>query len=658
MKMNAVNFAGKRTSFSVRTGRILLAAALCLAALISCLFPVFGKRTETPVASAASSATLAVHSYEVEAEIKADRSIVFNERIDVEFLSSGLTMFFRSLPIDEGDRYFDVWAKCNGNDEFAWDVIKNPHNENFLDIECIGNADKGKRWTYELGYTVHTTSNEVKNGMLLDLIGSGWAVPLKDVSVTVYFPSALVSQTVYSAEYGSKENKYVDIVELSEDKKTLTMYADELPVLFNDSYDERMAAGITLKFELAEGVLQSYAASRMFTLPALLILLSGIALFAVSFIIVRFTKKKRELVVVVGLKAPHEMDPLKMGRLIDSSVDREDITSMIYWLAAKGYLTIDLSDEDDPVLSKTEKPFPADAPAHQRAIYNGLFRSDDVVSVSSLKYKFYEAADKATQLVTAKDIPHYEKRSMAGFILCGLLSVLLFMLPLLIAGFALVGGGYGYVFGALMAVPVLAVGVLLRLRNDRKFKHRKAGKLGSFFIVAILALIASVVYIGFLGNYLLTGFEKGIVCVFAWAILFLGSTAMSHTEKYARVLGEILGFKDFILYTEEDKIKFMLEENPELFYDILPYAQVLGVTDEWEGKFKNILLEPPVWCTNSADMTLFDYYILSRCLRSMSVVAMARPESKTGSFTGMSGGGGGFGGFSGGGHGGGGGGAR
>ena len=61
------------------------------------------------------------------------------------------------------------------------------------------------------------------------------------------------------------------------------------------------------------------------------------------------------------------------------------------------------------------------------------------------------------------------------------------------------------------------------------------------------------------------------------------------------MLGEILGFKEFITVTEEDKIKFMLEDNPELFYDILPYAQVLGVTKEWEDKFKNILLQPPSW---------------------------------------------------------------
>ena len=101
-----------------------------------------------------------------------------------------------------------------------------------------------------------------------------------------------------------------------------------------------------------------------------------------------------------------------------------------------------------------------------------------------------------------------------------------------------------------------------------------------------------------------------------------------------------------------------LEENPELYYKILPYAQVLGVTDEWEKKFENILIQPPTWCTGT-DMDLFDIWLLNRCMRSAFVIAMARSQPKGGGgFIGGSGGGGHFGGFGGGGFGGGGGGAR
>lgn len=657
MKKIATSFARFKAIFSVRTGRILLAAAVFVAAAFSCLFPIEGKGQSVCTAAASSGNAIAVHKYEIFADIKSDRRIVFEERITVEFLTDA-TMFFRSLPIDQGDRYFDTWAKCEENDRFRWDVVENPQNSDFLDIECIGNADRGKIWTYTLGYTMLSTSNEVKNGMILDLVGSGWGVALDNVDVNVTFPAEVVSKNVYSGEYGSAENRYVTKVELSSDKKTLTLHADKLPVVYNNVYGERMAAGVTLKFELEEGGLDSYAASRIFTFTALLIFLAGVVSVAAAFVITRFTKTRREIVRVVNLKAPQEMDPLKMGKLIDGTVDDEDITSMIYWLASKGYLTIDLSDENNPIFTKTEKEFPQDAPAHQRAIYNGLFKNDDCVDMTSLKYKFYTAADKAKQLVTAKDVPHYEKKSVGGFILCGLIAALLFMSVPLIAGLSLIGGGYSYFDGAVFAIAVLVAGVLLKSRHDRQFKNKRAGKAGSLLIVIVLAALASLAYIFFFGSHILTGFEKLLVCVFAWIALFVGSTAMSYTEKYTELLGDILGFKDFIVYTEEDKIKFMLQENPEMFYDILPYAQVLGVTDEWEDKFKTLTLEPPTWCENRGNFTLFDYYILRRCMRNMAAVAMARPASQSGSFTGRSGGGGGFGGFSGGGHGGGGGGAR
>lgn len=657
MKKIATAFARFRAIFSVRTGRILLAAAVFVAAAFSCLFPIERKGQSVCTAAASSGNAIAVHNYEVTADIKSDRRIVFAERITVEFLTDA-TMFFRSLPIDQGDRYFDAWAKCEGNDRFRWDVVENPKNSDFLDIECIGNADRGKTWTYELGYTMHSTSNEVKNGMILDLIGSGWGVALNNVDVKVNFPAEVVSKSVYSGKYGSSGNEYVNQAELSADRRSLTLHADKLPVEYNDVYGERMAAGITLKFELEEGGLESYAASRIFTSAALLIFLAGVIVAAAAFVITRFTKTNREIVRVVNLKAPQEMDPLKMGRLIDGTVDDEDITSMIYWLASKGYLTIDFSDEDNPIFTKTEKEFPQDAPSYQRAIYNGLFKNDDCVEMSSLKYKFYEAADKAKRLVTAKDVPHYEKKSAGGFILCGLLAALLFALVPLIAGFVLIGGGYSCFDGVVLALAVIVAGGLLKIRHDRQFKQKQTGKAGSLLLVGVLAVLSSAAYVCFIGSHILTGFEKLLVCVFAWAALFLGSTALSYTEKYADLLGDILGFKDFIVYTEEDKIKFMLQENPEMFYDILPYAQVLGVTDEWEDKFKSLTLEPPTWCENRGEFTLFDYYILHLCMQNMAAVAMARPESQSGSFTGRSGGGGGFGGFSGGGHGGGGGGAR
>ena len=100
----------------------------------------------------------------------------------------------------------------------------------------------------------------------------------------------------------------------------------------------------------------------------------------------------------------------------------------------------------------------------------------------------------------------------------------------------------------------------------------------------------------------------------------------------------------------------MLEYEPQLYYKVLPYAQVLGVSNVWEEKFEKITLQPPQWCVGG--MSLFDYLLLNRIMRTATLAMLMRPEPKGGSFVGRSGGGGHFGGFGGGGFGGGGGGAR
>ena len=106
---------------------------------------------------------------------------------------------------------------------------------------------------------------------------------------------------------------------------------------------------------------------------------------------------------------------------------------------------------------------------------------------------------------------------------------------------------------------------------------------------------------------------------------------------------------------EKEKLEKMLEDDPQFYYHILPYAQVLGVSDKWEEKFADITVEPPQWYASSVAGTVFRLHVFNSIMRNtmstMTKNMVSRPSS------GASGGHGGghFGGFSGGGHGGGGG---
>lgn len=78
-----------------------------------------------------------------------------------------------------------------------------------------------------------------------------------------------------------------------------------------------------------------------------------------------------------------------------------------------------------------------------------------------------------------------------------------------------------------------------------------------------------------------------------------------------------MGFRDYIRLAEKDKMETMLEENPSFYYDILPYAQVLGVSDIWTDKFAGLSMQPPYWAMNT-HVSLFDVYVIHSLLRSTS----------------------------------------
>ena len=636
-------------------------AILCLLLLVICLLPCGIKMQKEGGMSALTAAAdsfynpeIDVEQYDVHMRVRADRKIEVYEQIRVHFLDDDLTMFYRSLPTD-GARYEDIVARCEGNDEFYFYVADNEEGGPFIDINCVGNADLGRVWTYEITYLMEQGVNTVEDGMIIDVVGFGWMVPLNNVSVTVDFPEKPTSTQVYTDVFGDVWGNKVTETWLNE--TTLFLKADHLELGYSDRYGETVAGGITLQFTLPEGVLADYHTMRMFTQDMWKIVLGVAIAVILSLLVAVLTGSKRELVTVVNLSPPKGMDPMKMGKWIDGTVNQEDITSMIYYFADKGYLSIDFTDQDDPKLITAYDGLPETAPPYAKTLFDGLFdgavwgeNSRRAVKVSELAGKFYESSRIATKQ-TPDTPPVYEMKSTLRY-LCGpILGLLLGVILPFIVSFR-IGGGYRYLLGVAFLAPLAINAFLGYVIENYRYKWKK-WLLNLFVgIELIVAVIFTLLFVFLIGNHVATEFEKLAISAIAFGAAFATKGLFSRTEQYCQTLGHILGFKEFIVVTEEDKIKFMLQENPELYFKILPYAQVLGVTNEWESKFANITIQPPTWCTG--DWTVFDYMLVNRCMRTAMITSMRSPDNSGGRGIGGTGGGGSFGGFGGGGFGGGG----
>jgi uncharacterized membrane protein len=89
---------------------------------------------------------------------------------------------------------------------------------------------------------------------------------------------------------------------------------------------------------------------------------------------------------------------------------------------------------------------------------------------------------------------------------------------------------------------------------------------------------------------------------------------------------------------------------PENFQANLPYAMVLGVSDEWSAKFAGIYTTPPNWYRSdhpgAAFSTIYLSSSLSQMQKSVGGTLTSSPSSQGGGSGGFGGGssGGGFGG--------------
>ena len=624
-----------------------------LAALICFLFALpFVGGANLPVTTAAAYSTdyIKIHAYEVEMTVGEDRQVRVEEKVTVEFLYNR-NMFYRTFPIEQA-RYYDISASCPENPEFSYYIADNPDVDGFFDLNMTGNTKQGNRWTYNISFTMENGNNAAssKDGMIIDVLPFGSTVGYHNVKATVHFPYAVTAENcVLYKGYGSTSPATGLNKQLSADGKTLTFATDYLPVSYNSDFGEYVVQGVTLDFTM-NGEFDSYFTTRFFTDGMWKIVLGGVLAVGISILLRIFTKRKDEIVTVVNLTAPDKMDPMTMGKTLDGVVDSEDITSMIYYFAHQGWLDIDLEDENNPILIKKIDALPNGESAHVKTLFNGLFKKRSVVSIDDLKYKFCESADKA-QMQT-KHVKMYDAKSVFGYFAGGLVGVALTTLMLFIFGVTRLNG-YTYGVGMITLLPIGLHLILGYIRENYRYKWKKGGQIAMRVAIAVIEVIFALIIMFAVATHITTEYEKLVLVLFAYACVYIAEGTLSRREDYIKKLGEILGFKDFIIYTEEDKIKFMLEENPQLYYKILPYAQVLGVTNEWEKKFENILLEPPTWCRGT-QMTVFDHMILHRTMTRAMTTAMQRPEPKGGGGVGRSGGGGSFGGFGGGGFGGGG----
>ncbi len=388
--------------------------------------------------------------------------------------------------------------------------------------------------------------------------------------------------------------------------------------------------------------------------------IAGAAVVLAGLIAILFFKygKDEPLVVSVEFSAPEGISSAEVGYILDGSLDNRDVVSLILDWGRKGYLKIEEAKGD---LIFTRLKEPDGLKEYEKRMFQSLFQKQDTVSTSSLREKFYVSIDQCKkdlkQWMNLRPNRIFTTKSVGYRILTYVVTVLptavLIVLMTWIERFSLLG----LVILPLPLLPLITGVILLSLLEAQRFSMSGSVRI----LYTVLSTVLLILYGGvMLGWAWLMGIDwlPVLVLVLMTVLLcFFGQRMIKRTERGHRLFGQVLGLRQFILVAEKDRLAMLVEENPMLFYEILPYAYAMNLTEVWADHFRDLLIPSADWyVAETPDLVGFQIgYALSRSMRHAQTAMVSTPPVQTGkgggSFGGFGGGGfsgGGFGGSSGG----------
>ncbi len=605
------------------------------------------------------------NSYDVDIKISKDNVYSVTETIQVDFKEQRHGIF-RYIPYIQ-----NVKRPVNGEiEEFRsrsriYDVNVQGYDfdvssENGNKVIKIGDKDTyvyGKQ-TYVITYKFKPDDDKVSeyDEIYFNILPYQWETPIDKVTFKVEFPKEIKDIDIYAGLYGENAK---DAVNYTLEGKTLK---GESTVKYPRYF------GITMLSRVEEGYFASQT-SYTALFAAMWIFIVGIAVLA---IICWFLFGRDEMLVTpVCFMPPYDMSPAELGYIIDDAVDDRDIISLFFYWADKGYITIEEKEKDEFIFTKI-KDLPEETPEYQHTVFSRLFRSGTEASTKKLSGKFFETLQTAKTQVKAyfeivKGSRLYTKTSTILENIFALASFIPVTIALAVCGYANVVGTSSVVTIVFLSIMLFLSFIGISMGIEKYYFNKKSGRATKIFVpccfsaVILLCMIlyANTFMQGSVAGYYINPFIPVTAGAISTAITMIFSCIMrKRTENMNKWFGELIGFKDFIETAEKEKLEMLIAENPNYFYNILPYAYALGVSDVWAKRFEGIAIQNPTWYTGHNMNSFWIYSSMTNSFTNMQTKLSIPPSTQAnGKHTGSFGGGGSFGGFSGGGFGGGGGGS-
>lgn len=296
---------------------------------------------------------------------------------------------------------------------------------------------------------------------------------------------------------------------------------------------------------------------------------------------------------------PDDLSPSEVSAFFDRRPDTDDLVALIPMWARLGYLRVQGGNEDDGGL-RFEKieDLPSHAADYEHTVFNALFENNEIIFLPDLKEKLYTSMYTAkTQL--AKNIKQKD-----------------------------------YLFD----------------RDSIRTFHS-----GTMLILGVLLLTAGIVTLIFT-----KGIVTGIIFIISSFVpIVIHFLRPKMSDEGEQMYLQIHRFKNFLKSDSTQNVDKLLQDDPNYFEKMLPYAVAFGLDNTFNQKFEHTEIDPPSWYimgnsnlyATGASVSAFSHFSSQFQPTEIKQVFNSSPpaSSSGGSGGGFSGGGGAGGGFGGGG---------
>lgn len=555
-----------------------------------------------------------IEDYNVNLNVNEDKSVNVTEDIQVYFTSPSHGIF-RTIPYKNA-----TITNINVNKEFSHSIS---NSELTLKIGSPDIMVNGAQ-TYRINYNYNIYDN--KNEFYFNIIGTEWPVEIKHAAFNIKMPKDFdFSKAGLSiGKYGTVG--FVDRASYS--KKGNTLYGETTQPL-------RTGEGITLRIELPNNYfVQGTNFRQLNTIIGILVLT------LIPFLIWYIYGKDEHVTPIVTFYPPKDINALEAELILKENASTKGLVALLIELADKGYIEIDDHPKDNNFAITKIKEYDGNSKIEKEFLAALFENAHSSVSLKTLETSssFYKKCENIVNLCNRKKSSIFEASSLSfgkKFLICICLLGLILLTLYASTNYNLnISPDYLFLF----LFPTIAIFVLFS-KPFHPFKVIWAlgfGGIPLLILIPMLGCSTQALPVIFAG---IAGIVIASICL----------TQMAKKNQLGqKLMAKLLGLKKFIEVSEKHRLESLVEQNPSYFYNILPFAYILGVSDKWIAQLESIMTENPDWYKGNR----FNSQRFNRFASKMNSVSI--PSTTNGGIKTSSSGGGGF---SGGGHGGGGGGS-